>query len=76
MITVIKNGKAKRVYCPHCESILECEIDDLRLGNTIYYEFYWYLLCPVCRKEIDTDYCFANIQDNSRAKRITFNKLK
>lgn len=76
MITVIKNGKAKRVCCPHCESILECEIDDLRLGNTTYYEFYWYILCPVCRKVIDTDYCFANIQDNSRAKRITFNKLK
>ena len=75
MITVIKNGKAKRVCCPHCESILVCEIDDLRLGNTVY-KFYWYLLCPVCRKEIDTDYCFANIQDNSRAKRVTLNKLK
>lgn len=55
MITVIKNGKAKRICCPCCKSILEYEIDDLMMGGTAG-KFYYYLLpCPVCGKEIISD---------------------
>ena len=35
MITVIKNGKAKRVCCPHCESLLEYEVGDLMMGGSV-----------------------------------------
>lgn len=73
MITVIKNGKAKRVYCPHCESLLEYEIDDLSLGSTAE-NFYCYLLCPICEKEIVGDY-FKGLINHSLAIKSTFAKL-
>lgn len=73
MITVIKNGKAKRVYCPHCESLLEYEIDDLMMGGTVG-KFYYYLPCPVCGEEIVGDY-FKVLINNSPAKKAAFAKL-
>ena len=51
MITVIKNGKAKRVCCPYCESLLEYEVNDLMMGGVVG-KFYYYLPCPVCGEEI------------------------
>ena len=73
MITVIKNGKAKRVCCPHCESLLEYEIEDLMMGGTVG-EFYYYLPCPVCGEEIVGDY-FKVLIECYRGRKSTFAKL-
>lgn len=73
MITVIKNGKAKRVCCLHCESLLEYEIDDLMLGGEIG-KLYYYLLCPVCGKEIVGEY-FKVLVECSRERKSAFAKL-
>lgn len=74
MITVIKNGKAKRVCCPHCESLLEYEIDDLEINGTVD-NFYWYLLCPICKKEIIGKYFKVLALECSEAKKQTWNRL-
>lgn len=73
MITVIKNGKAKRVCCPHCESILEYEADDLMMGGLVG-KFYYYLPCPVCDEEIVGDY-FKVLVACSRGRKSAFAKL-
>lgn len=73
MITVIKNGKAKRVCCPHCESLLEYEIEDLMMGGSVG-KFYYYLLCPVCDKEIVGDY-FKILIECSPTRKSAFTKL-
>jgi len=73
VITVIKNGRAKRVCCPHCESLLEYEINDLMMGGSVG-EFYYYLPCPVCGKEIVGNY-FKALVGCSRGRKSTFAKL-
>jgi hypothetical protein len=73
MITVIKNGKAKRVCCPYCESLLEYEVDDLMMGGVIG-KFYYYLPCPVCDKEIVGEY-FNVLAECSSSRKKTYQKL-
>lgn len=73
MITVIKNGKAKRVCCPYCESLLEYEVNDLMMGGVIG-KFYYYLPCPVCNNEIVGDY-FNVLVECSRGRKSAFAKL-
>ena len=73
MITVIKNGKAKRVCCPCCESLLEYEVNDLVMGGSVG-EFYYYLPCPVCDEEIVGDY-FKVLVECSRGRKSAFAKL-
>lgn len=73
MITVIKNGKAKRVYCPYCESLLEYEVGDLMMGGSVG-KFYYYLPCPVCGEEIVGDY-FKVLIECSRGRKSAFVKL-
>ena len=73
MITVIKNGKAKRVCCPHCESLLEYEVNDLMMGGSVG-KFYYYLPCPVCGEEIVGEY-FKVLVECSRGRKTAFAKL-
>jgi hypothetical protein len=73
MITVIKNGKAKRVCCPYCESLLEYEVNDLMMGGVVG-KFYYYLPCPVCGEEIVGDY-FKALVECSRERKSAFAKL-
>ena len=59
MIAAMKNNLSKRVCCPHCENILEYEIDDLMIDRGR--KFYCYLPCPICGEEIIGDYFKALI---------------
>jgi len=57
MIKVLKLGKTKRkqsyykVICPHCDSELVCELDDIWMDDP--YRDIGRITCPVCRTKFN-----------------------
>ena len=57
MIKVLKLGKTKRkpsyyeVICPHCDSELVCELDDIWMDDP--YHDIGRITCPVCRTKFN-----------------------
>lgn len=57
MIKVLKLGKTKRkpsyykVICPHCDSELVCELDDIWVDDP--YHDIGRITCPVCRTKFN-----------------------
>lgn len=57
---LVEKEKDKAIICNHCNSIIQYNDEDVKIGQTEYYVYgcelnfaeYFYVICPKCGKEI------------------------